>query len=594
MHRLVFFPPLTALALITNASVQAEPLLTSWQTQISTKYARIYTSATNRTNGVSATTWTGQTSPTYCGVHEIDYSASWVYLKNTGLGAHIMGPWNNPNLPKNQGASGLTPVYRFPRTPAAIPTTKTHTAGGAIGFLVDGIAIFNMSDGFSYSVSHAEDASPVAGIGQGDGVWNRDAYPNEAVSFDYAFSHNPQSGQYHSHVDPIATRYLMGDNVTYNSGTKQYAENTATTTFLHSPILGWLADGLPVYGPYGYDGGSIGATATANISGGSVTSVNIISGGSLYQSVPLIAFTGGGGTGAAGTAVISGGVVMGVTMTSGGSGYTSAPVVTIGGVRRMVSGYQLRDGTNGTTNLNSTGRTTLPGWAAFAQGKTGTLSGTPYTLTSGQYGPSTTYVTGTAPNQTTYTLGHYWEDYDYLGNLGYTQGSRTNSGGIFFDLNMYNARYCVTPEFPNGTWAYFVTIQADGTPVYPYIGSRWYYGSPTGGTVSSITETVTQYFKGAASTTETWNANAPISEGSSNVTLTWNEVEGGNYQVSASSDLTNWTTLSLTVTPSISLAPTVGSIISSATTTETGGGLNTRRFYKVTRLSLATYDSTGY
>jgi hypothetical protein len=574
--------------------LRGEPLLTSWQTNISTKYARIYTSAANRTNGISATTWTGQTSPTYCGVHEIDYSPSWVYIKNSGMGAHIMGPWNNPNLPKNQGASGLTPVYRFPRTPAAIPTTKTLTSMGANGFLVDGVAIFNTSDGFSYSVSHAQDASPTAGIGQGDGVWNRDAYPNESVSFDYALAHNPQNGQYHSHVDPIATRYLVGDNVTYNSTTKQYAENTAATSFQHSPIVGWMQDGLPLYGPYGYDGGSTGAAAVASVGGGAVDSVTVTNGGTWYASVPLVAFTGGGGSGAAATAIVTGGVVTGVTVTNGGTGYTSAPIVTIGGVRRMVSGYQLRDGTNGTTNLNSSGRTTLPGWAAFAQGRTGTLIGTPYSLASAQYGPSTTYTTGSGQGLTTYTLGHYSEDYDYLGNLGYTQSSRTNAGGVFFDLNMYNARFCVTPEFPNGTWAYFTTIKADGTPLYPYTVGRWFYGSPTGGTVTAITETVSQYFKGAASTVESWNSSTPAAVNSANVTLTWNSVEGGTYQVNASNDLTNWTTLSLTVTSSISLAPTVNSTISAAAATETGATSNIRRFYKVSRLSLATYDSAGY
>jgi hypothetical protein len=261
----------------------------------------------------------------------------------------------------------------------------------------------------------------------------------------------------------------------------------------------------------------------------------------------------------------------------------------------MVSGYQLRDGTNGTTNLNSTGRTTLPGWAAYAEGLTSTLVPTPYTLSSSQYGPSTTYTTGSGPSQTTYTLGHYAEDYDYLGDLGYIQGSRTNSGGVFYDLNMYNARYCVTPDYPNGTWAYFITITSTGTPFYPYFCGRWFYGSPTGGKVSSISETTTQYFKGAASTAETWVTSSPVAINSSSVTLTWNEVEGGTYQVSASDDLSTWTALSLTVTPNINLIPTQGASISTATAIETGAASsNTKRFYTVTRSSLATYDSAGY
>jgi len=49
-------------------------------------------------------------------------------------------------------------------------------------------------------------------------------------------------------------------------------------------------------------------------------------------------------------------------------------------VRRMISGYVLRDGNYGTSNLNVTGRITLPAWAARAQGRS-------TTLTSTQYGP---------------------------------------------------------------------------------------------------------------------------------------------------------------------------------------------------------------
>ena len=242
-----------ALVLGVTCGVQADPLLSSWYTANTGKYARIYTSTANRTAGVSATTWSGQTSPTYAGVHEIDYSANWVYIKNTGLASYVMGPWSNPNFPKNQGTS--TSVYRFPRGVAGVTNTtasKTLTPLAAIGHLVDGVSIDNQSDSFSYSVSHNQDASPTAGIGTGDGIWNRDALPNEGNSFDYALNHPQQNGDYHSHANPIGVRYLLGDNINYDSSTKIYSENTNTTVFKHSPIVGWFADGLPLYGPYGY------------------------------------------------------------------------------------------------------------------------------------------------------------------------------------------------------------------------------------------------------------------------------------------------------------------------------------------------------
>lgn len=576
-HPSLYFFSLILIA-VTIAQAHADPLLSSWYTADSTQYARIYTSAANRTAGISTTTWTGQTIPTYSGVHEIDYSSNWVYIRNSGLAPYVMGPWSNPNLPKNQGTSNG--AYRFPRTPS-IPVSKTLTGLGAIGFLVDGVAVYNQSDGFSYSNANARDATPgPGGIGQGDGIWNRDALPNEGSSFDFALNHAQQAGQYHSHANPIGIRYLLGDNVTYNTATKVYAENTATTKFKHSPIVGWANDGLPIYGPYAYDGGSTGATAAAVLTGASVTSVTITNGGALYTATPKVTFTGGGGSGAAGTASLTGGVVTSITLTSGGSGYTSPPAVTIGGVRRMISGYVKRDGTKNTVNLNTTGRTTLPAWAAAAQGRSATL-------TAGQYGPATNYTTVIGPNTLTYTLGHYSEDYDYLGDLGYTQGSTTNAGAVFFDLNKYNVRFCVTPEFPSGTWAYFITILADGTPWYPYNVGRWFYGTASGGNTSTTamaSDGAILFYKGAASASERWNA-SPIAVSAGNVTLVWSAVEGGTYEVSASPDLQTWTPV----------PPVVSATGNTAMKVEANGAKsNKQRFYKVTRTSLAEYDSAGY
>ena len=35
------------------------------------------------------------------------------------------------------------------------------------------------------------------------------------------------------------------------------------------------------------------------------------------------------------------------------------------------------------------------------------------------------------------------------------------------DLDCYG-RFCVTPEYPNGVYAYFTTITFDGHPAFPY------------------------------------------------------------------------------------------------------------------------------
>ena len=48
------------------------------------------------------------------------------------------------------------------------------------------------------------------------------------------------------------------------------------------------------------------------------------------------------------------------------------------------------------------------------------------------------------------------------------------------DLDEYNGRFCTTPEFPNGTYAYFATIDSNpsSSPVYPYLIGDYFKSSP--------------------------------------------------------------------------------------------------------------------
>ena len=74
-----------------------------------------------------------------------------------------------------------------------------------------------------------------------------------------------------------------------------------------------------------------GATGTANLTGTSVSSITLSSGGSGYYNAPYVTLTGGGGSGATATAAFnaSTGQITGFTVTAGGTGYTSAPTVNI-------------------------------------------------------------------------------------------------------------------------------------------------------------------------------------------------------------------------------------------------------------------------
>lgn len=43
-------------------------------------------------------------------------------------------------------------------------------------------------------------------------------------------------------------------------------------------------------------------------------------------------------------------------------------------------------------------------------------------------------------------------------------------------MDEYNGRWCVTPEFPSGTYAYFVATDSSGDPAYPFVIGPYYYG----------------------------------------------------------------------------------------------------------------------
>lgn len=66
------------------------------------------------------------------------------------------------------------------------------------------------------------------------------------------------------------------------------------------------------------------------------------------------------------------------------------------------------------------------------------------------------------PINDTYPLGAYIDDHEYLEGAGH--------------LDAHNGRFCVTPEYPEGTYAYFCTVNADMSPRYPYIIGPTYYG----------------------------------------------------------------------------------------------------------------------
>ncbi|TAH39917.1 MAG: YHYH protein [Bacteroidetes bacterium] len=126
--------------------------------------------------------------------------------------------------------------------------------------------------------------------------------------------------------------------------------------------------------------------------------------------------------------------------------YAFKEVNGTGAIVRMQSSYQLRNITTRTTYAN--GSTVTPG----------------------------------PPVSSTYPLGYFREDYEYIAHPSEPEF-----------LDEHNGRFCITPEYPAGTYAYFCTVNENWNSAYPYAVGPTFYGTKVASSVTSITEAVTQY-----------------------------------------------------------------------------------------------------
>jgi hypothetical protein len=129
----------------------------------------------------------------------------------------------------------------------------------------------------------------------------------------------------------------------------------------------------------------------------------------------------------------------------GAYGYKNADGT--GGITRIKSSYQLR---------NITTRTTAPDGSSV------------------DVGP---------PVNATYFLGYFREDYEYIAPTADQQDY----------LDEHNGRFCVTPAYPEGTYAYFATVDEDWRSAYPYVVGPTFAGGATNRKVNSVNETTTVY-----------------------------------------------------------------------------------------------------
>ncbi len=342
------------------SQAQTNPAITSWL-QNTTITARHYVSGNS--------TPIDDTELVNCQL--VQYDADNVYVSTTGLPSYVTGPFldGNPSVATNQKA-----IFKFPLNPKKNTSTGTATTPGNIGIFINGVAVFDFRDGVAWnnstnSLCGGPGNPPCPGGMGATQNWNRDAVVAERAGFDCSKAH-PANGNYHHHQNPSA--FDMDLNVLSTICNMYDADGLyAIDSTMHSPLIGFAADGFPIYGAYGYK----------NIDG-------------------------------------------------------TGPIV------RIKSSYTLNTGS--TRNL----------------------------------GPNVS---------ATYPLGYFREDYQY----------QTTSAATPDYLDEHNGRFCVTPEYPEGMYCYFATVDENWNSAYPYLVGPTFYGVVSPIKTSSVPSGAQTYSKSA-------------------------------------------------------------------------------------------------
>ena len=250
-------------------------------------------------------------------------------------------------------------------------------------------------------------------------VWNYNA-PFVKINGQDSYGGYPDnSGIYHYQDSTFITANAWG-NV---SG---LSSNLWVESDGHSTLIGYAADGYPIYGPFGYNNPLDAASgATRMTSSYSATS------GGLYRPANQA-----------------------ITVTANN---------TSGSNLSVSSTFGLEPGMKLTFSSNASILTPDEYWIVASGGSSAT-GPQDYGGGSNQIQLNKELVVyANTSLQFEFVAGSFIEDFVFQEGLG--------------SLDRFNGRYCVTPEYPNGTYAYFATQDSSGNPVYPYFIGQNFYGS---------------------------------------------------------------------------------------------------------------------
>ena len=270
-------------------------------------------------------------------------------------------------------------------------------------------------------------------------------------------------------AETLTNNYYV-ENYYGSGGTLDYSRRSDG----HSKILGMSYDGYPIYGPWGYNSSGTavrqvsshrlrttaelpGARPAVNTTGTTTYTVTVSNGEFLFGgSRPNFLSLGRGKTFIFNQDDASNNGEFLLFSETDGGWHPSSSIGTTSYLYELGVTYTL-DGSTVTYAAY------IAGFNAATQRRIQIV--VPATAPDALYifGYQTSGL-GLRTVQSGYILGDLVQDYIYDSSVG--------------TLDEFNGKFAVTPDYPNGTYAYFMTEDSSGNPVYPYVIGRKFYGTP--------------------------------------------------------------------------------------------------------------------
>ena len=356
--------------------------------------------------------------------------------------------------------------------------TELHTQGHPMQFsktqdgLLNGGTLYTDTDDGNYAVDYENEFAPlfIMNADEDDRIYYYCKYHRYMSGYTgdegYMVLSNEVEDEEHEN------NYYVSDF--YSSGGVDYGRHANG----HSKILGMTFDGYPIYGPWGYTSGTTVGRMTS--------SFRLKTGVEIDGNRPPV--------------VTPGTVTYAVTVASGKFAFdgTSPDFITLERGKTYI--FNQDDVSNDDNFLLFS--TTSDGWhsdpaGSLAIGTTSYLyqdavtyyidgAEVNYSTYIGQFNAAATRQVRISPRvdapgllyifayinsglglrtvQTGYQMGDLVNDYIYDPAVGL--------------LDAFNGKFAVTPEYPNGTYCYFLTEDSNGDPQFPYCIGPQFYGAP--------------------------------------------------------------------------------------------------------------------